>query len=383
MTESSTPSNPKFTVETKALRAALEAVVPVVHRQSTVPILNNLKVAAGKRGGLRITGTDMDIAVTAVCEAAVERAGETTIPAHKLRDIAGAVDDGAQIGCDADDKSLIRIRAGRANFALGTLPASDYPRMTDGAYPVEFELDGDTMRALVTVPANSISNEETRVYLNGIYMHATKAADSGLNVMRAVATDGHRLTRFQVPLPAGAENMAGVIVPRRTIMLLQALLRDHKGDVRLGWSDTRIRLAIGDVEMTSKLIDGAFPDYERVIPDGEHVALEMNVKEAQAALKRVALVSSEKTRIAAWHMAKGHVAFKVRSAEGGEADEEIDAAWNGGEMTVGLNTAYAQAVLGNLRGENVRWEFKDPASPTKIFDLADENVLYVIMPARV
>ena len=256
----------KLTIERAALLRALGHVQSVVERRNTIPILSNVLLRA-EDGKLALSATDMDLEVVASVAAQSARKGATTAPAHTLYDIIRKLREGAQVELDAGaDKGSMTLRSGRSTFTLACLPPEDYPLMAGGELPHNFMLAAADLRRLIDRTRFAISTEETRYYLNGIYLHAAKSNE--VQMMRAVATDGHRLARMEIPLPEGAAGMPGVIVPRKTVTELRKLLEELDQDVAIALSDTKIRFGFGATVLTSKLIDGTFPDYDRVIPTG-------------------------------------------------------------------------------------------------------------------
>ncbi|MBV9757178.1 MAG: DNA polymerase III subunit beta, partial [Alphaproteobacteria bacterium] len=254
----------KFKADRATLLKALAHVQSVVEKRNTIPILANVLIAV-RDGRLKLTATDMEIAIVEDVPATASRDGGTTAPAATLYEIVRKLPDGAEVEFDhPGGETALKLRAGRFSTSLVVLPTEDFPSMTAGSLPHRFVVAAATLRALIDRTRFAISTEETRYYLNGIYLHA--AESEGTKVLRAVATDGHRLARVEEPLPDGAGAMPGVIVPRKTVAELRKLLDEESGGVEVGLSDTRIRFQLGPVELTSKLIDGTFPEYERVIP---------------------------------------------------------------------------------------------------------------------
>src|SRR5664279_4355975 len=254
----------KVTVERAQLLKSLGHVHRVVERRNTIPILGNVLIRA-ENAKLSLKATDLDLEVTETLAAEVGTAGSTTVPAHMFYDIVRKLPDGSQIVLEADgDRSVMAIRAGRSRFTLQTLPESDFPDLAAGDVPHSFKLAASDMKRLIDRTQFAISTEETRYYLNGIYLHTAGTAKAG--TLRAVATDGHRLAQVELPLPEGAAGMPGIIVPRKTVGEVQRLIETGEGEVAIELSAGKIRFSIGDVVLTSKLIDGTFPDYASVIP---------------------------------------------------------------------------------------------------------------------
>src|SRR3954467_15260370 len=284
----------KLTIERAALLKALSHVQSVVERRTTIPILSNVLLRA-EAGGLALSATDMDLEIVEQVPARIEREGRTTAPAHTLYDIVRKLREGAQVELEAlGERSEMVLRSGRSTFTLACLPPEDYPVMSAGELAHHFSLSAAELRSLIDRTRFAISTEETRYYLNGIYLHATKS--NGVAVLRAVATDGHRLARVELPLPKGAAGMPGIIVPRKAVLEVRKLIEETEGDIAVSLSDTKIRCAIGAAALTSKLIDGTFPDYDRVIPTGNDKILEVACKEFAEAVDRVSTISTERSR---------------------------------------------------------------------------------------
>jgi DNA polymerase-3 subunit beta len=287
----------KFTVDRAVLLKALAHVQSVVERRNTIPILANVLLDAKTEGSLTLTATDMEIAVVEeIAGVTVPRGGRTTAPAATLYEIVRKLPDGARVELDhGGGDGPLTLRAGKFNTSLAVLPVDDFPSMTEGKLPTKFSVKAGVLRDLIDRTRFAISTEETRYYLNGIYLHAAEA--EGASVLRAVATDGHRLARVEEPLPDGAKGMPGVIVPRKTVQEVRKLADETQDEIEIRLSDTKIRgFGIGTVALTSKLIDGTFPEYERVIPRGNDKKLTVPKKDFEEAVARVAAISSERSR---------------------------------------------------------------------------------------
>ena len=276
----------KLSMERSALLRAMSRAQSVVERRNTIPILSNVLIEAeGDQVSFR--ATDLDIEVIDRANAMVGRAGATTVPAHVLHEIVRKLPDGAMVEL-ADDglAGRLDVKAGRSHFSLATLPREDFPVMASAEYQTSFACAAATLRRLFDKAKFAISTEETRYYLNGVYMHAANGPDGP--VLRCVATDGHRLARIDAPLPEGAADLPGVIVPRKTVGELRKLLDDDDMTIAVSVSETKVRFATPDVTLTSKVIDGTFPDYARVIPTGNTRRLEVDAAEFAQAVDRVA-----------------------------------------------------------------------------------------------
>ncbi len=373
----------KLKADRATLLKALAHIQSVAEKRNTIPILANVMIAV-KDGRLSLTATDMEIAVVEQVAATTTRDGSTTAPAGTLYDIVRKLPEGAVIELDhAGGDAQLALRAGRYATSLVALPTDDFPSMTAGSLPHHFHLSGLTLRGLIDRTRFAISTEETRYYLNGIYLHA--ADSDGARVLRAVATDGHRLARVEEPLPEGAEGIPGVIVPRKTVAELRKLLDEESGDIEVGLSDTRIQFTVGTIMLTSKLIDGTFPEYERVIPRDNDKILRVGKKDFSDAVARVAAISSERSRPVKLSLARDLLVLSAASPEQGTATEELDGdrvTYTAGPLEIGFQARYLNDITDQIT-DKVEFLFSDGSAPTVVRDSADSAALYVLMPMRV
>jgi DNA polymerase-3 subunit beta len=253
--------------------------------------------------------------------------------------------------------------------------------MASGELGHSFVLSASDLKRLIDRTRFAISTEETRYYLNGIFLHAAKSND--VPMLRAVATDGHRLARMEIPLPEGAGGMPGVIVPRKTVAELRKLLEEAEQDIAVALSETKIRFTFGATVLTSKLIDGTFPDYDRVIPTGNDRVLEVNCREFAEAVDRVSTISTEKSRAVKLALERGSLTLSATSPENGTATEEIEASYGAQPLEIGFNARYLLDIAEQIEGDGARFAMADAASPTVVCDTADRSALYVLMPMRV
>lgn len=371
----------KLTIERATLLKALAHVQSVVERRNTIPILANV-LLDGQDGALTLTATDMDLAITESVAAEIGQSGSTTAPAHTLYDIVRKLPDGAQVEIETDASAdQLLIRAGRSKFNLATLPVEDFPTMSGGDLPNTFSLEAEDLRTLVDRTRFAVSTEETRYYLNGIYLHA--AEDEGANMLRAVATDGHRLARVQLPMPDGGDGIPGVIVPRKAIGELRKLIDETTDPVEISLSDTRIRMTFDNAILTSKLIDGTFPDYERVIPVGNDKVLSVDRSTFAQAVDRVSTISSEKSRAIKLAVGTGMLTLSATSAENGSATEELEVSFEHDTIEIGFNSRYLLDITAQIESDGAEFVFADASSPTIVRDGGDMSALYVLMPMRV
>ena len=372
----------KINVERGAFLKALGHVQSVVERRNTIPILSNVLIEASK-GRVKLTATDLDIEIVEAIPADVLRNGAATAPAHMLYDIVRKMPDGSQVQAEliAGDSGRLSVSAGSIRFELACLPREDFPQMTAGALPHRFRLAAAELISLIEKTRFAISTEETRFYLNGIYLHAFK--DGKHDCLRAVATDGHRLARYEMDTPEGGKDIPGVIIPRKTVAELRRLLEDTEGAIEIGLSDTKVQFTFGGVELTSKLIDGSFPDYQRVIPTSNDKVLTLDAKDFSQAVDRVSTISADKTRAVKLNLDGDRVTLSVVNPESGTATEELGANYTAEPIEIGFNARYLLDITGQIVGKDVRFLLADAGSPTLIEDTEDKRTLYVLMPMRV
>ena len=371
----------RVTVERAALLKALGHVHRVVERRNTIPILSNVLLRA-EDGALRLKATDLDIEVTETISADITEGGSTTVPAYVIYDIVRKLSDGAQVSLEmAGDAGQVQIRSGRSRFMLQALPESDFPDLAAGDLPHRFTLPAADLKRLIEKTQFAISTEETRYYLNGIYLHTLEAG--GSTVMRAVATDGHRLARVEIPAPKGSEGMPGVIIPRKAVAEIVKLVEDGSESITIELSSAKVRLTFDGVVLTSKLIDGSFPDYQRVIPAGNDKLLVVERADFAKAVDRVSTISSERGRAVKLAIGEGRLMLSVNNPDSGSATEEIEVAYDAAPLDIGFNARYLLDITAQLDGDTALFKLADPGSPTIVQDREGATALYVLMPMRV
>ncbi|MCC6926967.1 DNA polymerase III subunit beta [Novosphingobium sp.] len=371
----------KATIERATLLKCLSHVQSVVERRNTIPILSNVLIEAAGDGTLKVMATDLDLQVVESLSAvSVEVAGAITVSAHLLFDIARKLPDGSQVSLETADNRMT-VKAGRSRFSLPTLPRDDFPMIVEGDLPTTFELPAATLAQLIDRTRFAISTEETRYYLNGIFLHVTD------DELRAAATDGHRLARFTIKRPDGAEGMPDVIVPRKCVAELRKLLEESlDANVLIDLSASKVRFTLGGengVVLTSKLIDGTFPDYSRVIPTGNDKLLKLDPKSFWEGVDRVATIATEKTRAVKMALEPDKVTLSVTSPDNGTAAEEVPADYKSSGFEIGFNANYLKDILGQIEGDTVELHLADAGAPTLIRQDEKSPALYVLMPMRV
>jgi DNA polymerase III subunit beta len=366
----------KATIERAVLLKSLGHVQSVVERRNTIPILSNVLIEGREDGSIRLMATDLDLQVDESVPANVTQPGAITVSAHTLFDIVRKLPEGSQVELTAAEGKM-QVVAGRSRFNLSTLPRDDFPVIAEGELPTRFELPAATLRQIIEKTRFAISTEETRYYLMGIFLHVVD------DQLRAAATDGHRLARVTVARPDGAEAMPDVIVPRKAVAELYRLVEELEGTVEISLSPTKIRFGLGSAILTSKLIDGTFPDYNRVIPTANDKLLKLDPKSFSAGVDRVSTIASEKTRAVKISLDRDKVTLSVTSPENGLATEELAADYGADGLEIGFNARYLLDILGEIDGDTVEVHLADAAAPTLLRENDKSNALYVLMPMRV
>ena len=371
----------RITLERSNLLKSLNHVHRVVERRNTIPILSNILLRASD-ASLDMKATDLDLEVTESTPAMVEQAGATTVPAHLLYEIVRKLPDGSEVLlATGADGATMTVQSGRSKFSLQCLPETDFPDLTAGSFSHTFKMKATDLKMLIDRTQFAISTEETRYYLNGIFFHTIEAG--GDLKLRAVATDGHRLARADLKAPSGSEGMPGIIVPRKTVGELQKLVDDPEAFVTVEVSDAKIRLSIGGIVMTSKLIDGTFPDYRRVIPTGNDKEMRVDCQSFTKAVDRVSTISSERGRAVKLSLSEGQLMLTVNNPDSGSATEEVAVGYEYDAMEIGFNAKYLLDITAQLSGDDAIFMLADAGSPTLVRDTAGDDALYVLMPMRV
>ena len=373
----------KFSIDRAALLIALQHVHSVVERRNTIPILSNVLIEA-KEDGVYLTATDMDIAVIEKVDldkSEVIQLGTVTTSAQMLYDIVRKLPDNIKVEFLSEKNERLGIKASSSSFALNCLPSEDFPSISQEDFKHSFNIDSIALIRLLDKTSFAMSLEETRYYLNGIYLHAIK--EDNIHKLRTVATDGHRLSRVDMNLPEGADGIPGVIIPRKTILEIRKILEDHTGNINLSLSETKIRLSFNNVILTSKLLDGTFPDYSRVIPEQNDKLVTISNQSISEAVDRVSTVSTDKTRAIKININKGNLVISATNPDKGSASEYVDVVYDGDEVEIGFNSKYVLDVARQIKGNEIIIKLSDSVSPTLVYDKDDKEVLFVLMPMRV
>jgi DNA polymerase III subunit beta len=364
----------KFSASRETLLEPLQAVIGVVERRQTMPVLANVLLTANAKSGLSVTGTDLEVELVAKSEVAVEKGGEITVPGRKLLDICRALPEGAAVSVMLSGEKMT-VRSGRSRFTLSTLPASEFPTVEDIKVQQQLTLPQGQLRRLIEKTQFSMANQDVRYYLNGLLLELAGP------IARSVATDGHRLALCELTVEGADSTPQQVIIPRKAVLELQRLIGD--GEVcSLEIGTNHVRIQLGRIRLTSKLIDGRFPDYERVIPKESEAPLMADRLQLADGLNRIRILANEKYKGVRVELKPGSVTVQAHNPEQEEAEEEIEVRYEGAAMEIGFNVEYLIAALRALDADEVRLEFRDAASSCLIQDPERRDCKYVVMPMR-
>lgn len=365
----------KLVLERATLLKVLGHVQSVVERRNTIPILGNVMITA-ESGSVTMTATDLDIQATETAPAQVEIAGATTVPAHTFHDIVRKMPDGCMVQISVSDEKMI-VASGRSRFTLPILPSDDFPLLANDELPIKLSLPSETLSAMFGRARYAISTEETRYYLNGIFFHSID------DTLFSVSTDGHRLVQISIPHPEGTAEIAGIIVPRKCVSEVLKVVDDIDGEIHISLSETKIRFEIGNLVYTSKLIDGTYPDYARVIPTTNDKDVLVDAKALAEAIDRVATITTERTRSVKVKLKRNELTLSVTSPETGLATETVDVEYDGEPLEIGFNARYLLDVLLQDRDGEIKIAFKNPSDPVLFTSERRPGDLGVVMPTRV
>lgn len=364
-----------FTIQREALLKPLQLVAGVVERRQTLPVLSNvLLVVEGQQ--LSLTGTDLEVELVGrvTLEDSAEP-GEITVPARKLMDICKSLSSDALIDIRVDEQKLV-VKSGRSRFTLSTLPANDFPTVEEGPGSLTFNLVQSKLRRLIDRTSFAMAQQDVRYYLNGMLIEVQTG------VLRAVATDGHRLAMCAMEAVIEHTEKHQVIVPRKGILELARLLTEQDGEVSIVLGANHIRANTGEFTFTSKLVDGKFPDYERVLPRGGDKLVIGDRQALREAFSRTAILSNEKYRGIRLQLASGLLKIQANNPEQEEAEEEVVVDYNGGSLEIGFNVSYLLDVLGVMTTEQVRLILSDSNSSALVQEAGNDDSSYVVMPMR-
>lgn len=370
----------KFSITREVFLKNLGYTQSVVEKKSSIAILSNVRLEA-KDNKLTTTATDNDIAVQGTADAFVETPGITTVNAHKLYEIVRKLPEGVMVNAElTETKDRLAISAGKARFSLACLDASAFPDFTSITDKKSFTITGNELKRLLVKAQFAASQEDTRQYLNGVYMHAAEGKVG--KTLRFVATDGHRLASVEQPLPEGAEEMPGVIIPRKTVGELKKLAEEAK-EIKITVTERKVQFQTPELTITSKVIDGPFPDYQRVIPKDNGIEMDVPRLPFLQAVDRVAVLSHEKSRSVKFSLKSNQLTISANNPDQENATEEMRVAYENNDIDLGFNARYVSEIGGLIEGEDMQFLLKDGMSPVVLKDPKDVDTLFVLMPMRI
>jgi len=364
----------KFKISRENFLKPLQQVAGVVERRQTLPILSNILLKLDDQQ-LSLTGTDLEVEMVALTEVVGSESGEITVPARKLLDICRELPDNADIEVSLNEQRL-EIRAGRFKSHLSTLPAMDFPVVDKSETQQSATVDSQSLKQLLELTGFAMAQQDVRYFLNGMLI------EHGEGYLRSVATDGHRLAMNSLPLDKGQASLGQVIVPRKGVLELQRLLAEFEENVNISIGSSHLCLQAGGYRLTTKLIDGRFPDYERVIPRNGDKTILANKQALRRALNRTAILSNEKFRGIRVQFTSGLIQLTANNPEQEDAEESVPVEYTGPDLEIGFNVGYLLDVLNVVRSDEVRITVFDENSSALLEDPASENALYVIMPMK-
>ena len=366
----------KFTIPREALLKPLQLVTSVVERRQTLPVLANLLIQADAQG-LSLTGTDLEVEMIARCPVPIEQPGEATIPARKLADIWRALPDGADVAVVVEGERAI-IRSGRSRFTLATLPAADFPKVESGDSDVVVNLGQHQIRKLIDQVSFAMAQQDVRVFLNGMLLEV------GDNTLRAVATDGHRLAMASQACETNAQSGAikQAIVPRKAVVEMGRLLDEEDENLSLQLGSNHLKVTKGGVTLTTKLVDGQFPDYEKVVPKDASRVLSGDRDTLKQGFQRASILSNEKYRGVRLAISPDSLMIQANNPEQEEAEETVPVHFSGDQLEIGFNVSYLLDVLSVIDSDQVQMSVSDANSSALLEAMDDDNAVYVVMPMR-
>ncbi len=366
------------------LLKALNHIHGIVEVRHTLPILSNIVLSAANNE-LSLSSTNLDIFCSDKINAEIVTSGEISVPAITFFEIVKRLPSGSDVILSmADEDTELVLKCGRSKFNLSTLKTEDFPILSDKDLPTNFVISADELSRMIDKTKFAISNEETRYYLNGIFFH--KAESNSIKFLRAVATDGHRLAQYDIPLPQGADEITGIIIPKKTVFELRKVLDDADGDVSISLNENKIKFSFNNLKIVSKVIDGTFPDYTKVIPQNNDKKFKTNNSELKNAIDRVSAVAiNEETKSKAIKLTieNNKLNLSVESQSKGSAKEEIDISYNNEKVDIGFNSRYLLDICNEVDGDEIDVNLLDSISPAIILDKTDENLFFVLMPMRI
>ena len=370
-----------FRVNSTDLLKALSHIHGIVEVRHTLPILSNIIITTNDNS-LSLSSTNLDIFCSDDLEAEVGQNGSTSVSASTFYEIVKRLPSGSEIHASlSEEDSTLVLKCGRSKFNLTTISPDDFPKISHDDLNIQFVLSATELKRMIDKTKFAISNEETRYYLNGVFLHQTQK--NSIDILRAVATDGHRLAQYDIPLPQGAKDMNGIIIPKKMIQELRRVLDDANGDINIQLNENKIKFSFNNMQIISKVIDGTFPDYTKVIPQSNDKSITTNNDELKKAIDRVSTVSLEKSRAVKLSLSNNLLSLNVNSHDLGNASEDLEIDYSYDNIEIGFNSKYLLDITSQIQGKEVQILLSDSASPALITDPDQDGVIFVLMPMRV
>ena len=370
----------KFKISRTIFFKTLSHLQGIVDKKNSLPVLANILIEA-KNNELTLSSTDMDISIIEKINCSVMEDGATTINSQILYDIVRKIEDNSDIEIISNDGKLLTLRSSGSRFSLACLPKEDYPIIEKENSGVDINLNSKILFKLIDKTKFAISNEETRYFLNGLYFNVTN--ENNKNIVTLVGTDGHRLAKFSHEIDGKIDQVSGVIIPKKTIYELSKLLSEKDIDVKISISSNKIVFIIGDIIFISKLIDGSFPDYKRVIPNDNTNILKINRDKLLSAVDRVSTIANEKSPVIKFKLLQNMLNLNTINSESSTASEDISINYGGDQIEIGFNSKYIMDIVNNLEDSEISINLKDNSSPVVARENSNTNLVYVLMPMRV
>ena len=370
----------KFKISRSNFFKTLSHLQGIVDKKNSLPILANILIEA-KDNHLILSSTDMDISIIEKIGCDVFEDGSTTINSQILYDIVRKIDDNSEIEIISNNGKLLTLRSEGSRFSLACLPKEDFPIIEKNNSGKDIIVNSKILFKLIDKTKFAISNEETRYFLNGLYFNVTNEDDK--NIVTLVGTDGHRLAKFSHEINEQIDQVSGVIIPKKTIYELSKLLSEFDYDVNISISSNKIVFIVGDIIFISKLIDGSFPDYKRVIPNDNINILKVNRDKLLSAVDRVSTIANEKSPVIKFKLFQNVLNLNTINTESSTASEDLDISYEGDEIEIGFNSKYIMDIVNNLEDNEISINLKDNSSPIIALENSNTNLVYVLMPMRV
>jgi len=370
----------KFLVEKKTIFKSLSHLQSIVDKRNALPILSNILIEVSNNE-LTMSSTDMDISIkeTVICE--VIEGGATTINAQLIYDIIKKLHDASKIEIISNDGKILTLRSGVSKFSLSCLPKEEFPLIESKIEGIKLKTKAENIYNLIDKTKFAISNEETRYFLNGLYFSVNN--EEGKSILNFVGTDGHRLAKYSIQNHVNSKDINGVIIPKKTINELYKLLSENSDTIEIEISSNKIIFYIGKLIFISKLIDGTFPDYKRVIPKNNNQILNINRSNLLSAVDRVSTIVNEKSPVIKFKLLKDLVNLSTFNNDNSSATEDIQSTYQGKEIEIGFNSRYIMDILNNLNEDEIQISFQDNSSPIIAKEKSNPDLIYVLMPMRV